>query len=343
MKTMMKMKILAAFVVMGIAGMASNSYAQPVAYAVSYSNTTGGFVDITNEPSGTAAPLSDINSITDTSVAQASLNLVGSQVTTGGVPNAPIGTPTPLAQYIAPGSTVTPNTSSGVPFLPVGNTYTGNNNEYSYAAAQIPTVFNPVGPTYISAGAIAEAQVIQGDQAASSAQNKSTSSVSMNFVVPTDTTVTVTVGADITSFLNAILSVNGLGNEASASQNYEIKLFDNATGQTIFDFNPNGTANDVTQSASTVGTVINTTVDPGSLNQSTTAEFFSNNPAGYPLTSSGFYEITSTGIGAGNYTLTLNDVNSEQVITAPTPEPGTILLMGAGLLGLGAFYRRKKA
>jgi len=32
----------------------------------------------------------------------------------------------------------------------------------------------------------------------------------------------------------------------------------------------------------------------------------------------------------------------DQFVYQPTPEPGTLLLVGAGLLGLGAKFRRRK-
>ena len=54
------------------------------------------------------------------------------------------------------------------------------------------------------------------------------------------------------------------------------------------------------------------------------------------------FGISVTGLTAGTYTLTLNEVKSVQLARTPLPEPGTLALMGIGLMGLFASTRRKK-
>ena len=54
------------------------------------------------------------------------------------------------------------------------------------------------------------------------------------------------------------------------------------------------------------------------------------------------FGIHITGLTAGTYTLTLNEVKSTSLARAPLPEPGTLALMGIGIMGLFASIRRKK-
>jgi len=59
-----------------------------------------------------------------------------------------------------------------------------------------------------------------------------------------------------------------------------------------------------------------------------------------PFSENGAFVITAT----GNYTFTINYDSSTQVASVALPEPGTLGLIGLGLLGLGgAAHRRKRA
>lgn len=344
MKTSMKTRILTAFVMLGMAGMASRSYAQPVAYAVSESNLTLGSVTFNGEPSGTNNANVSALFISDASDATASLN--GVSTTSSATPPSTsfVGTTIPLQQAIAPGSTFSgPTPSTSAPFAATGQQ---NGVNYSYASAILPSVetqnTSGVITSYITASSIAEVNVNAGSKGNAQAQNTSNSEIQLTFT--TDTSETIGVSATLQSLIQAAVNVTGLGNEAQATQAINVTLENASTGAVLVDWNPNGSTNGSDVTGSDAANV--TTTEPGNpttnnLNASITENTLQNTGT---LTPGGAYSITMADIAAGTYTLTLNQQNTVNAQAAPSvPEPGTIALMGAGLLGLGAFYRRKKA
>jgi hypothetical protein len=317
MKTNMKTKILTAFIVLGMAGMASNAFATGAAYTISSGAYSSGQA-IFSDPGAITSFIS-----TDTGQANALLNGFGTTNSFTGV-----STPNSGVNGIGTSSTNTPSTPPT--FVPIGQI--GN---YAYASAAIPTIQTASAPTttFISAKTIAEANVQAGNASQSAASVGSNSNITFSFGVSGSTNLVFSVNAD--PFLQAIVtSPNGI--EAYANETASIKLVDTSTNVTMFDFTPNGaTGHDVTG----FGTyTVNS--DPFSLNNNI-------DQLGSPGTltynpGTGLFEITDNGLTTGNYTLTLAVENNESTITS-VPEPGTMLLMGAGLFGLGVFYRRKKA
>ncbi len=54
-----------------------------------------------------------------------------------------------------------------------------------------------------------------------------------------------------------------------------------------------------------------------------------------------YFEVITDLLAAGRYTVTLT-MNEETEVVAEAAEPGTLLLLGAGLLGLAVVSRRKR-
>ena len=83
-----------------------------------------------------------------------------------------------------------------------------------------------------------------------------------------------------------------------------------------------------------------------------------NNPSGFSLPTTHWQGVTFSGLGAGSYQFTyipianptaewtpwnanMNAVFDLTAVVVPTPEPGTLGLLGLGLMGLGLARRRK--
>jgi len=125
--------------------------------------------------------------------------------------------------------------------------------------------------------------------------------------------------------------------QASLSWNIEIDLI-NADGSRtqVFNWSPDG----ILGTGITGGTELG---DPCTLN--TTRAVLSPGTSQYnPGACNGYLAETDLLLASNTYSLTLHhDSFSNAAFTAPTqvPEPGTMLIMGAGLLGLGLVQRRR--
>jgi len=196
---------------------------------------------------------------------------------------------------------------------------------------------------------IAESELQFGESALSSAEINSNTGLSFNFNVATNYAL-MDLSFDASKFLLAeINDTNAVSASASSSMEMRFTLQNNTTGS-FWQWQPDGTGS---TGCFGYNLSIDGTVQGGSYSCDITADAYDMNDSaqvnGRPTsTSSGngaqgglanFHVNTGFNLDAGNYSLTLYVKNSNNV--ARVPEPGSLLLLGAGIAGIG-FVRRKR-
>jgi len=279
----------------------------------------------------------------------ATLNGVSSiqTATCGGTPgsnNCSPGSPVLDAQpAVAPGSTLgrANNASTGGEFTFFGplTAFAGN---YSTSDSVINTaeLVNLGQPT--STRNIAEANISTATSAASSSQIQSITGLTFTFTIgggPASLSLAFNADPDLQAFIN-----NELGGtfSAQANLNASFTLNQNTGGSIFVNWNPQGTA---ANDCIAIGAVCTETADSQDLNinvGTTVNGVFARSSWDPNVLTETPFGINITGLTAGTYTLTLNEVKSVQLARTPLPEPGTLALMGIGLMGLFASTRRKK-
>ena len=242
----------------------------------------------------------------------------------------------------APGSTVNrvnnQTTGGEFTFIGVANGFTGNfaNSDSVINTAELVQLGQPT-----STHNIAEALLNSAVNAQSSSQIQSITELTFTFTIgggPATLDLSFLADPDVESFASGETGTFS----AQGNINASFTLAQTSGGAGFINWAPRGTAaNDCVAAG---GPVCTETADTQTLNVNTgvttnTFDRVSWDPNALNETAFG---IHITGLTAGTYTLTLNEVKSTSLARAPLPEPGTLALMGIGIMGLFASIRRKK-
>ncbi|HAT31108.1 MAG TPA: PEP-CTERM sorting domain-containing protein [Janthinobacterium sp.] len=310
----------AALVLMSAAGNASAG-----AYSYSYDNISG--LAVSN-------PTGSITIGTSTNLSKATATLNGVSVTTGGA-----------GVLDAPQATVGAVTKGQNDFTQQGAVGTYSRGDAQIVSTQFPPA--PPGST-TQAVNVAESHLATPGTADASGRNGSTTGFSVNFVVGSPTaTLQFDFRAD--PYMQVFLqSLVGPGSSATANLVVTFSITD-STGAIVFNWAPDGQAGGILggtefADAATLNTNLSTTnLTAGSLLTYDPSGCGAPTGTGVSTTCGGIYGANTSDLTAGAYTLTLNAVESVDLVKTAVPEPGTLALLGLGMAGLCLVSRRKQA
>jgi len=183
----------------------------------------------------------------------------------------------------------------------------------------------------------ANAHTVAQTQLTGTAQGQASSTIGLTsgFNFSVNGTGTTTVALTFNAMVKLIAGLDNTGLSSQASSALSFTITDLTTGKTVFSWAPDGT---LTANVCTAG-VCEIVSDP-----------FSVNTSAVNATSPGVTDTVSNGPGAFEAQITLTDgdvysfgINHEtQTLVLSVPEPGSVALLSAGLLGLGALARRRR-
>lgn len=301
--------------------------AQAGAYGYSYNNIFGLVI---------AVPTGQITVANSTTISRSTATLNGVSVIQGGAgsldaPRANVGA-------------VTKGQNDFTQQGPVGNYSRG---DAQIVSTQFPSF--PAGSTSTQAVNVAEAHLDgPSGTADASGRNGSTTGFSVDFVVGSPT-ATLSFDFLASPFMQVFLQ-STVGQLSTATANIVVTFtITNALGATVFNWTPDGVIGSGISGGTEAadGANLNTGLATNFLTRGT---LFTYDPSGCgtpPGTGVGTtcgsnFSAVSNALTAGNYTLTLNAVESVDLVKqAQAPEPGTLALLGLGLAGLGYASRRK--
>lgn len=318
-------------------GLFATAHANVTSYAVSWDNIYNGFFTFTSSPIGAITP-------SDTTEASASINGVGSVSQIGPVSTAP-----PIGPVQVALGTPTPSSFGNMTQLGIRPT------NYSVGQAEIVSNQNfPTNTVGIQAVNKAESNVVAPPTTTAGAEghNFSTTAVTFNVTLPVGTVITFKANA--APYMDVNVSTSGgsiVGLPTTVAQAALSAVLTISLGnQEVFRWAPDGSAGGITGGSEDLDPfTLNNTIsqktgagdtpyDPTTLGGAIVGAF---NPTPVVPVANLFQAHTNS-LAAGEYTVTLQMTESTAVTAATVPEPGTLLLVGAGLLSLVAISRRKR-
>jgi hypothetical protein len=264
--------------------------------------------------SGVAYSAADFRTLAGTNDAHASAQLNGSYANaTESVGIASGNNPDLAHQQVGSSSVpIEENRFANSPFLP------GASGSFGYADQHLSGSALSVdgAPAGARAATRSDAALTENGQASGNAGVGTSTTLSFTL----DQADTMTIAFDAMPFTQALVTANVVAN-ASASLSWTISLFDVSEGVTVFSYSPEAlnALSNVSRGDAAPGT---TSYNPGTLRLSASTGL---------LVGGNTYQIT---IAHG----TLANANQERVL----PEPGSLALVGLGLLAWTALGRRNK-
>jgi len=204
--------------------------------------------------------------------------------------------------------------------------------QYSNAESAIVTAVL-AGDASTSTKAISESNLQSGTSAQANTNVTSNTFLNLTFEVNGNGGGAFSIAFD--AVIDVLSKTTGVDIAAGLAQaNSGLTVILQKAGVALASWAPTGT-NNVTICAA--GLTCTATEAATSLNNSTSAFDVANQ-----VTGSGNYRLDVTGLTTGIYTLALATTTSTDLARFPVPVPGTLLLMGIGLLaGAGALRRNK--
>lgn len=304
-----------------MAGASSGAHAS--AYAYSYNNIFG--LTISN-------PTGSISVAGNTDISRSTATLNGSSIIRGGN-----------------GFVDAPQSALGAVSKAQNNfTQQGPGNaSYSRGDAQIITSQIPPfppGATSTHSVNAAEAFLFDTGSADASGRNGSNTGLSVNLVVGAPG-ATILFNFLAAPFMQAYLdALAGPGSASSSNMSVSFTIT-NAVGQNVFNWSPDGRVGSGISGGTELADAADLNISYAA-NTLTAGNMLTYDPlgcgaptgTGSGTSCGGAYTALSNNLVAGNYTLTLNTVNSADLAivprVVPVSEPGTLALLALGLLGL---------